>query len=60
MNKIIQSEEDLQGNLLFRELVFNWLYFLASLLPLPDHNPSYPGVGPPPPQHPGLRRLGYL
>ena len=53
--KIIQSDEDLQGNLLFRELVFNWFYSLASLLPLPDHNPSYPGVGRPPPQRPGLQ-----
>ena len=51
----IQREEDLQGNLLFRELVFNWLYSLASLLPLLDHNPSCPGVGRPPPQRPGLQ-----
>ena len=49
---------DLQGNLT-RELVFNCLLFsqppstLAS-----DHNPSYPGVGPPPPQRPGLQDNG--
>ena len=57
---IIHNDEDLQGNLLFREQVFNWLYFLASLLPLPDHNPSYPGVGPPPPQRRGLQDNGKL
>ena len=32
----------------------------ASLLPLPDHNPSYPRVGPPPPQPPGLQDNGKL
>ena len=58
--KIIQNEEDLQGNLLSRELVFNWFYSLASLLPSLDHNPSYPGVGRPPPQRPGLQDNGKL
>ena len=32
----------------------------ASLLPLLDHNPSYPGVGPPPPQRRGLQDNGKL
>ena len=50
---IIQDEKDLQGNLLFRELVLN-CFPQALLHPSLDHNPSYPGAGRPPPQDPGL------
>ena len=50
---------NLQGDLRLRELTINWFFFpqppssLAS-----DHNPSYPGVGPLPPQRPGLQDNG--
>ena len=55
-----QGEGEFQGTLLSRSWSPTDSFFQASPLPSLDHNPSYPGAGQPPPQHPGLWDNGTL